>query len=179
MKFKILWRPFQLNPEMPIEGMNRKNYLLSKYKNKDQIIKKLNQLKDAGKELGIFFQFDKISVTPNTLASHKLLALAHKYNKQNQVLETLFFQYFIEGKNIGNLDILSEVGMQYALFDSENENYLSNQIDNQNLLNEQLQAKFLGISGVPSFIFNKKYVIYGAQEKKYFDEIISSICNEH
>ena len=94
---------------MPVEGMERQKYLEHKFGGKDNAKRVYNDIYQAGKEIGIFFQFDKIAFTPNSFASHKLLALAYKFNKQNEVMNSLFFSYFIEGKNIGNKEILINI----------------------------------------------------------------------
>ena len=91
---------------MPVEGMERQKYLDHKFGGRDNAKNVYDDIYRVGKEIGIFFQFDKITVTPNSFASHKLLALAYKSNKQNEVMNSLFFSYFIEGKNIGNKEIL-------------------------------------------------------------------------
>ena len=125
---------------MPVEGMERQQYLDHKFGGKDNAKNVYDDIYKAGKEIGIYFQFDKITVTPNSFASHKLLALAYKFNKQTS-------DYFFSDE------------------------------DNDNLLNEEKHAKELGIKGVPCFIINKKFVLYGAQTKENFINIFNSITD--
>ena len=159
---------------MPREGMERQKYLDHKFKGKDNAKKVYNDIYQAGKEIGIYFQFDKIVFTPNSFASHKLLALAHKLNKQNDIMNSLFFSYFVEGKNIGNSEILINIAKQHGIYNTKTLNYLFSDEDNESLLDEERFAKELGVKGVPCFIINKKFVLYGAQNKENFINIFNS-----
>ena len=115
VKFEIIWRPFQLNPSMPKEGMKRDEYLNKKFGGKEKALKVYKEIEDSGKLVHIHFQFKKIKITPNSFLSHKLLAFAFNKKKQNEVLETIFFHYFIEGKDIGNLEIIIEIAKQETI----------------------------------------------------------------
>ena len=147
---------------MPLEGMERQKYLDYKFSGKNNAKKVYDGIYQAGIKIGIYFQFDKIDFTPNSFASHKLLALAYKFNKQSEIMNSLFFSYFIEGKNIGNTDILVKIAKQHGIYNIQTLDYLISDEDNVNLLNEEKHAKELGIKGVPCFIINKKFVLYGA-----------------
>ena len=100
-----MWRPFQLNPDMPLEGIDRQQYLTSKFGGEDNARSVYQRIEDEGKKNKIYFQFNKIAKTPNSFFSHKLLAYAHRKKKQTEVLELLFYKYFIEGEDIGSLDV--------------------------------------------------------------------------
>jgi len=175
VEFKLIWRPFQLNPTISLEGMDRKKYLESKFNGKENASRTYKSIYAAGLKNDIHFQFDKIFTTPNTFASHKLLALAYKFEKQTEVVETLFYDYFIEGVNIGNLDELIRIAKQHNLLSENNFQYLSSNEDNDNLLAEEKHARELGIKGVPCFIINKQFILFGAQDKKNFLDIFNKI----
>ena len=160
---------------MPKEGMNRDEYLNKKFGGREQALKVYQNIENEGKLANIHFQFKKIKITPNSFLSHKLLAFAFSKQQQNEVLETIFFHYFIEGKNIGNLEIIIEIAKQTNLYEEGIEKYLLSEKDNENLLNEAKQASDIGISGVPCFIFNKEFVVNGAQPTKSFINIINSL----
>ena len=112
-----MWRPFQLNPEMPSYGMDRQQYLTAKFGSEDNARTVYKRIEEEGKKNKIYFQFNKISKTPNSFFSHKLLAFAHNKNKQTEVLELLFQKYFIEGKDIGSLDVLIKVSKDGDIYD--------------------------------------------------------------
>ena len=167
-KFSILWRPFQLNPDMPIEGMDRKSYLSNKFGSEELATKSYDIISKAGLENGIHFQFDKIKKTPNSFASHKLLAIAHKFKKQSQIIESLFYAYFIEGLDIGDINVLIMIAKQHNIYDNKILNYIKSNQDKKSLLADENQARTLGVKGVPCFIINKSYVLFGAQDKNKF-----------
>ena len=172
-----MWRPFQLNPDMPLEGIDRQQYLTAKFGGEDNARTVYQRIEDEGKKNKIYFQFNKIAKTPNSFLSHKLLAYAHRKKKQTEVLELLFYKYFIEGEDIGSLDVLIRLSKDANIYDEHIEKYLNSKEDNDSLLNEEKQAKNIGINSVPCFIFNKEIVVNGAQSIKNFIQIINSLNN--
>mgnify|MGYP006088417203 FL=1 len=177
IKFEIIWRPFQLNPNISKEGMDRQTYLEKKFGGKEQAKNTYESIYKKGINNNIYFQFDKIKKTPNSFASHKLLALAHRHNNQAQVIETLFYSYFIEGLDIGDFEELIIIAKQHKIYDENTLSYLKSKVDNESLLLEEKYAKDLGIKGVPCFIINKEIVLFGAQDKKNFLDIFEKIKN--
>jgi len=173
--FDIVWRPYQLNPGMPLQGMDRKDYLNNKFSSMDQALNIYRKIDKIGKKIGIFFQFEKITRTPNSFASHQLLALAHKISKQNQIIESLFYAFFVEGRDIGQIRELINIAEQHNIGSKEILNYLQSSNDKNNILKEETQAKKMGITGVPCFIINKEYVLFGAQEKEKFINIFENL----
>ena len=175
LKFDLVWRPFQLNPDMPNEGMERQQYLEVKFGGKQKAKDTYQSIYKAGIENNIHFQFGKIVTTPNSFASHKLLAIAHRMNKQSSVVEALFYSYFIEGIDIGNMEQLIVIAKQHNIYNDKILQYLKSDEDKDNLLAEEIQARELGIKGVPCFIINRKFVLFGAQDKKIFLDIFHKI----
>ena len=155
--------------------MKRNIYLNSKFDTKENADLIYKRIKEEGRSIDIHFQFSKIKIIPNSFLSHKLLAYAFKKRKQTQVLELLFYQYFIEGSDIGNLETLIQISKQTKVYDEKIMDYLFSNLDNESLLNEEEQAKKIGIKGVPCFIFNKELVFSGAQPKENFIQIIQSL----
>ena len=174
-KFDLVWRPFQLNPDMPYEGMERQKYLEVKFGGKQKAKDTYQSIYNVGIENNIHFQFEKIKTTPNSFASHKLLAIAHRMNKQSPVLESLFYSYFIEGIDIGNMEQLIIIAKQHNIYDDKTMQYLKSDEDRNNLLSEEIQARKLGIKGVPCFIINREFVLFGAQDKKKFLDIFNKM----
>jgi len=163
---------------MPPDGMDRQQYLTAKFGSKDNARSVYQRIEDEGKKNKIYFQFNKIVKTPNSFYSHKLLAYAHNKKKQTEVLELLFYKYFIEGEDIGRLDVLIKASKDADIFDENIEKYIISKEDNDSLLNEAKQAKNIGINSVPCFIFNKEFVVSGAQPIKNFIQIINSLNND-
>ena len=102
---------------MPPDGMDRQQYLTAKFGSKDNARSVYQRIEDEGKKNKIYFQFNKIVKTPNSFYSHKLLAYAHNKKKQTEVLELLFYKYFIEGEDIGSLDVLIRLSQDANIYD--------------------------------------------------------------
>ena len=158
LEFKQTWRPFQLNPGMPPDGMDRQEYLISKFGSADAAKTIYDNIYEEGLKEGIDFNFDSIEVTPNSFNSHRLLAMAYEKNIQEKVLNDLFESYFLRGEDIGNPNILLSIAVNNAIKEDEVKSYLSNKDNIEPLANEELQARKMGISSVPTFIINKQII---------------------
>ena len=110
---------------MSLDGMDRQKYLTAKFGSEKNATSIYQRIEDEGKKNNIFFQFSKITKTPNSFFSHKLLAYAHNKKKQTEVLELLFYKYFIEGEDIGSLDVLINVSKDADIYDENIEKYIN------------------------------------------------------
>jgi predicted DsbA family dithiol-disulfide isomerase len=174
----VAWRPYQLNPEMPPEGMERKAYLASKFggdARADEIYKRVSE---AGASEGIEFDFAGMQRTPNTINAHRLIGIAGRAGKQDAVVERLFRAYFLEGRDIGNSDELAAVAKAAGLEEKMIRDYLAGRDDVERVENEDAMARRMGIQGVPCFILNRKYAISGAQEPAVFLEAFELLKRE-
>ena len=172
---KQTWRPFQLNPGMPPDGMDRQEYLISKFGSSDAAKTVYENIYEEGVKEGINFNFDLIEVTPNSFNSHRLLALAYNANMQEKVLDDLFESYFLHGKDIGDPNILLQIAIKHNIDAEEFKSYLSDQENIEPLANEEIQAKKMGINSIPTFIVNKQIVINGAQTSENFELIFEKL----
>ena len=177
VKFKQTWRPFQLNPNIPPDGMDRQEYLVSKFGSVDAAKTIYDNIYEEGLKEGIDFNFDLIEITPNSFNSHRLLALAYEKGLQEKVLDDLFESYFLKAEDIGDPNILLEIAVNNSIDENELKNYLSNQENIEPLANEELQARKMGINSVPTFIVNKQIVINGAQTSENFELIFQKLSN--
>ena len=175
LKIKQTWRPFQLNPGMPPDGMDRQEYLISKFGSSDAAKTVYENIYEEGVKEGINFNFDLIEVTPNSFNSHRLLALAYNANMQEKVLDDLFESYFLHGKDIGDPNILLQIAIKHNIDAEEFKSYLSDQENIEPLANEEIQAKKMGINSIPTFIINKQIVINGAQTSENFELIFEKL----
>ena len=107
---QIVWQPFQLNPTMPPEGMERKSYLAAKFGGPERAERQNERLRQTGMEEGIEFDFPAIKSTPNTVNSHRLIYFSGLYGRQEAVVEALFRGFFFDGLDLGNPDVLAEIG---------------------------------------------------------------------
>ena len=165
---KISWRPFQLNPTMPQQGMDRRQYLEAKFGGPAAARAIYSQVETAGAGEGISFAFDRIARTPNTFNAHRLIWLAEHHGKQDAMVEMLFRRYFLEGGDIGHVEILSQaaaaVGLDRAVIDA----FLASDEGVEAVKAEEAVGRRLGISGVPYFALNGVHALSGAQPPEEF-----------
>jgi len=164
----VTWRPFQLNPTMPLDGMNRKAYLEAKFGSLEAFGLMEEQLLAAGAEEKIPFAFEKIQRTPNTFAAHRLVWYAALQGKQDEVVEGLFGAYFLEGGNLGDVKTLTHVAVEAGLDRIETETFLASEKGVVEVKAEEAVGRRLGIRGVPYFVINRTVAISGAQPPDIF-----------
>ena len=178
-EFEINWHAFQLNPNMPIEGINRELYLSTKFGGKERADSIYEQIKQAGSSSNISFNFNEISIMPNSFYSHMLIELSKEQNLQNKIAESLFDAFFIKGINIGNLSELTNIAISNNI-KNFNEDLFKNRKDLRNTVqtsDENSRSK--GVTGVPFFIINNNYAISGAQESEVFKKIFETCLLEN
>jgi len=168
VKVEITWRPFQLNPTMPLDGMDRTTYLEAKFGSLEAFGRMDEQLRAAGTDEQIPFAFKKIQRTPNTFAAHRLVWHAAQQGKQDEVVEALFRGYFLEGKDIGNLKALTHVAAEAGLDRTAIEEFLASEKGVVEVKAEESVGRRLGIRGVPYFVLNGRVAISGAQPPDIF-----------
>lgn len=168
IRVEIEWHGFQLNPMMPHDGMNRSDYLSLKFGNPDNARRLYENIAGVGQQAGIAFNFERIAVTPNTINAHRLIRLAGQYGVQNDVVERLFAAYFIDGENIGDIMTLASIGDAAGIDRVTAQTFLESGEDIEAVKSDDMQARQLGIQGVPFFILDHQYAVSGAQEPEAF-----------
>jgi predicted DsbA family dithiol-disulfide isomerase len=162
--FTTTWRPFQLNPNMPKGGMDRKVYRTAKFGswNYSQVLDA--QAATAGAREGIPFAFEQVTRTPNTFDAHRLIWLAYHSGVQDQVVEEIFHTYFLEGKDVGNREVLETVARRADNDGEQMVRLFESDAGTSEVQGEEARAGQLGIRGVPYFIINGAYALSGAQD---------------
>lgn len=158
------WRAFQLNPDMPAAGMARKDYVASKFGGPERAAQIYARVAAVGNEVGIPFQFEKIERQPNTINAHRLIRYSGDKDKQDEVVEALFRAFFLERRDIGAVDSLSDIAAAAGLDRGEVYTYLASTQGAEAAQQEDTVARQLGITGVPFFVFAGKYAVSGAQD---------------
>ena len=158
----LTWRAFQLNPDMPAEGMERQTYLQLKFGGPDNARQVYDRVREAGRQEAIPFAFDAIARTPNTVDSHRLIRFAQRHGLADDVVQLLFDGYFSNGDDIGDRDLLVETGVFVGLDAASLRAYLESDEGVEEIRAEDARAREIGIQGVPTFIFNDHYVLSGA-----------------
>ncbi len=174
IEFSISYKPFQLDPTMPVNGVDRKRYINRKF-GEDTAKDVGNKIKEAGKLVGIDFNYEKIARTPNTLNSHRILKWAEKDNKQNETLELLFYSYFTEGKDIGDNEELIKISKKLNLNSEKIKKDLETDIDVKKIELEEWSYRDLGIAGVPTYILEDNMIITGSQSSDTFVNVFNKI----
>lgn len=161
---EIRWRAFQLNPGMPKEGMERQAYVEAKFGSEVRARQIYDTIRRVGSSENIPFDFENIKRTPNTVDAHRLIRLAYDSKLQEPVTEALFQAYFLEGRDIGDKAVLTEIGTAQGLAADELETFFDGIEHKAEVEAECTTASRIGINGVPCFVLNGKYGLSGAQE---------------
>jgi predicted DsbA family dithiol-disulfide isomerase len=161
---RVTWRPFELNPDLPPEGVDRAAFLASRMGTPERVAEAHTELTRQGAASGIEFRFDLMERMPNTRRSHLLIAHAARFGRQTAVNERLMRAYFEEGCDIGDIEVLVRLGVEAGLAERESRSAIVLRSGQDGVVAAERHAAVLGITGVPTFIFDGQYTISGAQE---------------
>ncbi len=159
----VTWHPFQLNPDLPAEGISRDEYTASKFGGRERAKEIYARVANAGTVAGIDFRFDDIARQPNTVDAHQLISLAATFDAQDGVVESLFKGYFLEGRDLTSQETLVELAERGGLPRLDGERCLVGGELRSEIEQQDRHARGLGVEGVPFFIFNQKLAVSGAQ----------------
>ena len=168
LQARITWRPFQLNPTMPKDGMDRATYLEAKFGSLDAFRQLEEHVVVAGAAEHIPFAFEKVVRTPNTFIAHRLVWYAEQQGRQDAVVESLFRGYFIEGADIGSVPVLGQLAGRAGLDAAAVGSFLQREEGATEVKAEEAAGHRLGIRGVPYFVINGSISISGAQPPDIF-----------
>ena len=169
-KFEIEHVPFQLNPDMPKEGIERSKYLEIKFGSKEFAQPMYDQMTEEAKKEGLNFNLNNIKKTPNTLLSHLLIKLSEQTNTQNEIKEKIYHSYFVEGQDIGDKKILVDIAKKFNIKENTIDDFLN--LKNIEKINSYiLVAKKKKINGVPLFEIGKDF-ISGAQSSESLENAV-------
>ena len=164
---QVHWRAYQLNPDMPPAGLDRRHYLQEKFGSAEAVARIHERVTAAGLEAGIGFQFDKIARSPNTFDAHRLLRLAYAQGKQQKMAEALFRAYFVDGHDVGDHQVLAGLATGVGLSGSDVA-WLAGAFESDGVRRDLGTAAQIGVSGVPFFVFANRYALSGAQPVEVF-----------
>ena len=159
----VTWHPFQLNPDMPEEGIARDEYVKRKF-GPERAKTVYSRVAAVGGQVGIPFAFDKVVRQPNTLAAHSLIALASDSGRQDAAVEAFFRAYFLDGRDLTSADTLAEIALDAGLDADDIKALFASREAQAHIEAEDKQAREMGVEGVPFFIFNHRLAVSGAQE---------------
>ena len=175
---EVVWRPFFLNPDMPSEGVDRSEYIARKFGGRDRANRIYATVAEAGAGEDIAFRFDLIHRSPNTVNSHRLIHFAGMTERQDEVVEAVYRAYFLEGRDIGDIEVLAEIAAEAGIPSAEALRYLQSGADRDVIVGGDERARSLGVNGVPCFIIERKYAISGAQLPEVFHQVFDLVNQE-
>lgn len=174
--FVIEWHPFQLNPEMPAEGIARSGYYPRKFGGEEAAAKVTDTIMAAAAQAGLSFDLDAIPRVPNTLDAHRLILWAGLEGAQSAVVDALFQAYFQEHRDIGDREVLGDIadsaGMDAALV----QQLLAGDADLELIRERDAAFREMGISGVPTFLVNRQQAVPGVQPADLWISVIDEIA---
>lgn len=170
--FDVNWRIFQLNPDMPPEGMDRKQYLEAKFGGPEGAERVYSRVRAVAAETGLDLKFDAIPRTPNTFDAHRLIRWAKATGNQTAVVQQLFRRYFELGQDISDRETLLDVAVSAGMEREVVAQLLAGDADRDELAAEEETARQMGVTGVPCFIIGGRYVIQGAQDPETWKKVL-------
>jgi predicted DsbA family dithiol-disulfide isomerase len=176
--FVIEWHPFQLNPDMPREGMDRRAYLEGKFGGKEGAVRAYAPVVEHAEKAGLNIQFEAMKRTPNTLDAHRLIHWAGIEGKQNQVVDALFRAYFEEGRDIGNHEVLADVADGAGMDASVVLKLLQSDSDAQDIRDRDAHSRKMGVNSVPTYIVANQHAVPGAQPPELWAKVIGEIMEQ-
>ena len=162
---RVRWHPFQLNPELPAQGVPRQQYLEAKFGGPQQAAEIYDRVRTAGSTVGLTLNLDGIQQQPNTLAAHALIAFAQAGDFDvSDVQERLLRAYFVENRFIGDLNVLANIAAEAGLNSEDARAFVSDPEHLEAVAQADARVRRMGITGVPFFIFNQRLTVSGAQD---------------
>src|SRR5665213_2949064 len=170
---KVSWHSFELDPGLETQtGLNVYDYFVEhKGVSREQAEKLHRQVTGTAAEVGLEFNFDR-AVVANSFNAHRLIQFAKTKGLGDQAEEQLFEAYFTDGKNIDAKETLIQIGDSIGLESEKVSELLSSDTYSQEVEQDELQAREIGINGVPFFIFNNQYAVSGAQPPEIFANVL-------
>ena len=173
--FTIEWHPFQLNPEMPRGGMDRRAYLEAKFGGKEGAARAYAPIVERAAEAGLALNLDRIATTPNTLDAHRLIHWAGIEGRQTAAVSALFKAYFTDGRDIGDQDVLADIADGIEMDAAVVRRLLEGDSDLDDICARDAHSREMGVTGVPTFIVAQRHAVPGAQTKETWAQVIDDI----
>ena len=174
----VNWCSLLLNPDLPPLEVKLGSYLSNKYGKENNNYRTYDNLNEVGSSVNINFNLEIIPYTPNSVDTHRLVHFAGNEGKAEIALDSLFQGYFLEGRNIGDTDVLIDIAKKIGVDVHAFRDHLKSKDGIDKIFSSNSSAQSLGIKGMPSFIFNKRLVISGAQEPNILAKMIDAANTE-
>ncbi|MCK0148503.1 DsbA family oxidoreductase [Marivita sp. S6314] len=174
--FVITWHPFQLNPDMPAGGIDRREYLEAKFGGQDGAVQAYAPVVEHAEKAGVTINLEAIKRTPNTLDAHRVIHWAGIEQRQTEVVDALFQAYFVDGRDIGDVDVLADIADSAGLDASVILRLLKTEEDRREIVDRDAAARGMGITSVPTFIVANQHAVPGAQPTELWLKVMDDIA---
>ncbi|SPH17808.1 hypothetical protein DEA8626_01335 [Defluviimonas aquaemixtae] len=174
--FLIEWHPFQLNPEMPKDGMDRRAYMEAKFGGREGAVRAYAPLVEHAKAAGIDLNLDRITCQPNTLDAHRMIHWAGLEGRQTAMVAALFRALWRDGRDLGDADTLADIAGEVGLDREMIRRLLDSDGDADDIRTRDAHAREKGVSGVPTFVIANQHVVQGAQPTETWVRIIDDVA---
>lgn len=171
----IEWHPFQLNPDMPENGMDRRAYLEGKFGGKEGAVRAYAPIVQEAKAAGLSINFEGIKRTPNTINAHRVIHWAGLEALQDDMVEALFQAYFVNGQDIGDKQVLAELAQTVGLDQAVIARALESDADLDMVKERDAHSRKMGVTGVPTFVVAQQHVLSGAQPVELWRKVITEL----
>ncbi len=176
--FVIEWHPFQLNPDMPREGMDRRAYLEGKFGGKEGAVRAYAPVVEHAEKAGLTINFEAMQRTPNTLDAHRLIHWAGIEGKQNDVVDALFQAYFVDAKDIGDHEVLADIAAACGMERDVTLRLLQGDTEVSEIRYRDAHSRKMGVSSVPTYIVAHQHAVPGAQPPELWKQVIADIQSQ-
>jgi predicted DsbA family dithiol-disulfide isomerase len=176
--FVVEWHPFQLNPDMPAHGMDRRAYLEGKFGGKEAAVRAYAPVLEHAEKAGLKIDFEAMKRTPNTLDAHRLIHWAGIEGKQTAAVSALFKSYFVEARDIGNPEVLADIADGIEMDASIVARLLESSADRDDISARDSHSRKMGVASVPTFIVAGQHAVPGAQPPEMWARVISELSEQ-
>lgn len=173
--FLIEWHPFQLNPDMPANGMGRREYLEGKFGGKEAAVRAYAPVVESAKTAGVAIDFEGMKRTPNTINAHRLIHWAGIEGRQTAAVAALFKAYFTDAHDIGDPDVLIDIAKSVEMDADVVKRLLDSDEDLKLIQDRDKHSRKMGINSVPTFIIANQHAVPGAQPPELWAQVIADL----
>ena len=176
--FAIEWHPFQLNPDMPREGMDRRSYLERKFGGKEGAVRAYAPVVEHAEKAGLNINFEAMQRTPNTLDAHRLIHWAGIEGRQTAAVSALLKAYFVDARDIGDAEVLADIADSIEMDAAVVTRLLKSDVDAQDIRDRDAHSRKMGVNSVPTFIVANTHAVPGAQPPELWAQVIADLTNQ-
>ncbi|GHC45745.1 DsbA family oxidoreductase [Neogemmobacter tilapiae] len=173
--FTVEWHPFQLNPDMRAEGVNRLEYLAARFGGMERAEAMSRQVEETAAGYGVVIDFSKVERVPNTLDAHRLIHWAGLEGAQTPMVNAVLRAYWRESRDIGDQGVLADLAGEVGLDRAAMARLLASEADRDTITARDSHARERGISAVPTFVIADQYVVSGAQPPEMWRNVMAEL----